>query len=527
VAVAENETDAAEPRDLAEARRLISSLQSERRVLHEERQLLSDQLERTRRENEQLKHKLDVLCRRLFGRKSEKVDPSQLRLALDLLEAEPEAESKPLEADSGESPRRERKRRRGRSTGRQALPPELPRQVVTRDVPEGERVCACGAEKPVIGEDVSEKLEYVPASFHVIQTRRIKRACPKGHGMSVGPAPPQAIEKSLAGEGLLAHVVVSKFGDHLPLHRQEEILGRHGVHLPRSTLCNWVEGVAAAFSPIVQHMRSELLATDYLQTDDTPVLVLKKLLGSFKGRLWAYLDPLGRQVVYDATPTHEARGPEAFLADFEGYLQADAYTGYDGLFRSGRIVEVACWTHARRRFREALETDPRAASMLALVQELYRIERDAGELAFEERKALRRDRSTLVLAQIDELRQKLAGDVLPKSPLGEALRYLGNQWDALHRYLEDGRLVIDNNGAENQLRIVAVGRKNWMFAGSLAGARWAATLFSLVQSCRLVGVDPFLYFRDVLMRLPTHPQRLIGQLTPRAWADNFADQAAA
>lgn len=509
-----SEGDIAEPRDLAEARLLITTL--------------TEQLARTRRENELLKHKLDVLCRRLFGKKSERVDAAQLKLALDLLESEPAAETESLETDSGEDPRpRERKLRRGRPTGRQELPRELPRQVVTRDVPEAERVCACGAEKRVIGEDVSEKLEYVPASFHVIQTRRVKRACPKGHGVSVAPAPAQAVEKSLAAEGLLAHVVVSKFADHLPLHRQQGILHRHGVHLPRSTLCGWVEDVAQAFAPIVEHMKGELLATDYLQTDDTPVLVLKKLLGSFKGRLWAYLDPLGRQVVYDATPTHEAKGPEAFLAGFEGYLQADAYTGYDGLFRSGRVIEVACWTHARRRFREALETDPRAALMLALIQELYRVESDAEELSPEQRKTLRQERAVPILARIDELRLKLEAEALPKSPLGEALRYLGNQWKALHRYLEDGRLVIDNNGAENQLRIVAVGRKNWLFAGSLNGARWAATLFSLVQSCRLAGVDPFLYFRDVLMRLPTHPQRLIAQLTPRSWAQHFAQSAAA
>jgi transposase len=508
------ESDIAGPRDLAEARLVITTL--------------TEQLERTRRENELLKHKLDVLCRRLFGKKSERVEAAQLRLALDLLESEPQVDPDSLESDSGEDPRpRERKARRGRSTGRQELPRELPRQVVTRDVPEAERVCACGAEKRVIGEDVSEKLEYAPASFHVIQTRRIKRACPKGHGVSVAAAPAQAVEKSLAAEGLLAHVVISKFADHLPLHRQQGILCRHGVHLPRSTLCGWVEDVAEAFSPVVAHMKAELLATDYLQTDDTPVLVLKKLLGSFKGRLWAYLDPLGRQVVYDATPTHEAKGPEAFLAGFAGYLQADAYTGYDSLFRHGGVIEVACWTHARRRFREALETDPRAALVLVLIQELYRVERDAEELPPEQRKALRQERAVPILARIGELRLKLDAEVLPKSPLGEALRYLGNQWKALHRYLEDGRLAIDNNGAENQLRIVAVGRKNWLFAGSLAGAQWAATLFSLVQSCRLAGVDPFLYFRDVLMRLPTHPQRLIAQLTPRGWAQHLAPSAAA
>jgi transposase len=512
--VADEVDTPAEPRDLAEARLLITTLQ--------------DRLKKTQRENELLRHKLDVLCRRLFGKKSEKVDPNQLRLALDLLDSETGGESEPVEADSGESPKRGPSRtRRRRPSGRQTLPAELPRQVVTRDVPEEERVCECGAEKRVIGEDVSEKLEYVPSSYHVIQTRRVKRACPKGHGVSVAPAAPQAVEKSMAGEGLLAHVVVSKFADHLPLHRQEGILGRSGVRLPRSTLCGWVRDVAEACAPVVEQMKAELLATDYLQTDDTPVVVLKKLAGSFKGRLWAYLDPLGHQVVYDATATHERAGPEAFLSGFRGHLQADAYSGYDGLYRSGEVIELACWTHARRRFREALETDPRAALILSLIQELYRVEREAENLSPEERKARRQEQSVKLLERIQEVRTSLEVDVLPKSPLGEALRYLGNQWQALQRYLEDGRLRIDNNGAENQLRIIAVGRRNWLFAGSLAGAKWAATLFSLVQSCRLVGVDPFVYFRDVLMRLPTHPHRLIGQLTPRAWAQTFAKQAAA
>lgn len=509
-----NDIDPTAPSDLREATLLITTLR--------------EQLKKTQRENELLRHKLDVLCRRLFGKKSDKVDPNQLRLALELVGSETGTESEPVEADSGEGPRRERRRsRRRRATGRQELPGELPRRVVVRDVPEGERVCECGSEKRVIGEDVSEKLEYVPSSFHVVQTRRVKRACPKGHGVSVGPSPVQAVEKSLAAEGLLAHVVVSKYADHLPLHRQAGILARSGVRLPRSTLCDWVADVAKATSPIVEHMKTELVATSYLQTDDTPVVVLKREVGNFKGRLWAYLDPLGRQVVYDATPTHEAKGPEAFLSGFSGYLQADAYTGYDGLYRSGAVVEVACWAHARRRVREALDNDPRAALLLALIQELYRVESDGKELSPEERRALRQERSAPVLARIEALRTGLEAEVLPKSPLGEALRYMGNQWEALERYLEDGHLAIDNNAAESQLRIVAVGRKNWLFAGSLDGAKWAAILFSLVQSCRLVGVDPFVYFRDVLMRLPTHPQRLISQLTPRRWAEIFANEVAA
>ncbi len=512
---------AAEPQDLSAAQFVIARLRDQLQQSH-------DEIERVRRENELLKHKLDVLCRRLFGKKSEKLDPNQLQLALDLLKSDAAARpEEPAEMDSGEAlSRRERKQRR--RTGRQPLPKDLPRQVVSLELAADERVCACGRERRKIGEDVSERLEYEPASLHVIETRRAKYACPKCHdGVLAAPVPPQAVEKSLAGEGLLAHVVISKYMDHLPLYRQEGILARHGVELSRSTLVGWVFEVAEAVSPIVERIRQEILSTDYLQTDDTPVVVLKKLGGSFKGRLWTYLDPLGGQVVFEATPTHEGRWPEAYLAWFRGYLQADAYKGYDALYAGRRVIEVGCWAHGRRRFKEALETDARAAPMLQLVQELYRVEEEAQPLSPEERKALRQERSRAVLLRIDELRRRLQAEVLPKSPLGEALRYLDNQWHALNRFCEDGRLKIDNNGAENQLRIVAVGRKNWLFAGSLEGARRAAILYSLVQSCKLAGVEPFAYFRDVLRRLPTHPQRLIDQLTPKGWAQARASAPAA
>lgn len=502
-----------EPRDLAEARAIIATLQQEKRQLEHEKL--------------RLQHELAVLLRRVFGKRSEKVDPNQLQLMLGIVEAHAIPGQAAVEADSGERiPRDPRKSVRGH--GRQALPAELVRRVETVDVPEAERHCSrCGQEKAVIGHEVSEKLEYVPASYHVVQTKRVKRACPAGHGVTVAPAAAQAVEKCLAAEGLLAHVVVSKYADHLPLYRQEGILARHGVTLSRQTQCDWVRQVAKACEPIAVEIKRQILETDYLQTDDTSVVVLGGSEGSFKGRLWTYLDPLARQVVFEATATHERAGPEAFLASFRGYLQADAYKGYDALYASGRIVEVACWAHGRRRFKDALDTDSRAAAVLSLVQQLYAVEDEAKELTPEQRRTLREERSLPVLAKIDELRRTLQADVLPKSPLGDALRYLDNQWGPLQRFVTDGRLAIDNNRAENQLRIVAVGRKNWLFAGSLEGAHWTATLYSLVQSCRLVGVDPFLYFRDVLRRLPTHPQRLIAQLTPRGWAEAFAASAAA
>jgi transposase len=509
------ESSIPKPRDLNEALDVITTL-------HE-------QLQKSQREVELLRHRLDALCRRLFGKKSEKVDPNQLQLAFELPEGMGSS-SGPLELDSGESLPKVKVRSHRRGRGRRPLPKELPRERVVIDVDEAEKTCSCGRSKEKIGEAVSEKLEYVPSSLFVRETARPKYACPRCHnGVSVAPVPTQAVEKSIAGEGLLAHVVVSKYVDHIPLHRLEGIFARHGVEISRSTMCDWVGDVADALRPIVERMKDEITRCDYLQTDDTPVKVLAYRKEGFKGRLWVYLDPLGGQVVFDATPTHEGQGPEEFLSGFEGYLQADAYVGYDELYKRKRkrIVEVGCWAHGRRRFVDSLATDARAAPVVALVRKLYQKEREFSELSAVERTQKRTEHSKPILDQLDELRQELELKVLPKSPLGEALGYIRNQWKALSRFLEDGRLRIDNNAAEYQLRAIAIGRKNWLFAGSFDGARRAATLYSLVQSCRLASIDPFPYFRDVLLRVATHPQAQIGDLTPRMWAKRFTKQSAA
>jgi transposase len=505
-------SDTADVTDLATAQALIATLR--------------DELTRTQRENATLRHQLDVLCQRLFGKKSERVSPDQLRLAFAQLGNEPGPVAEPVEMDSGERPGRPRSR--ARPTGRRPLPTHLPRQRVEIDVPEADKICACGQAKTRIGEAVAEKLEYVPASLRVVETARLKYACPRCHdGVVAAPAPPQAVEKSLAGEGLLAHVIVSKYVDHLPLYRLERIFLRQHVDLSRTTLCGWVADVASALAPIGDQLRREITAATYLQTDDTTVTILDERLRSLKGRLWTYLDPLGRQVVFDATATHERDGPEAFLAGFAGDLQADAYTGYDALYATGRMREVGCWAHARRGFVEALTSDVRAALMVALIQQLYQVERAGMDLSAEARRALRHEHSTPLLATIATERDALTRTVLPKSPLGDAVRYLSNQWVALQRFVEDGRLAIDNNRAENQLRVVAIGRKNWLFAGSFEGARRTALLYSLVQSCALIGVPPFEYLKDVLMRVATHPQQLIGQLTPKGWVETFGCRAAA
>lgn len=500
------------PCDLADAHARIATLEAE--------------LTRAERENAALRQQLDALCQKLFGKKSERVSADQLRLAFAQLTAAPARVDEPTEMDSGERPGPPRRAPR-RPTGRRPLPRHLPRERVEVDVPEAEKQCACGTTKTRIGETVSEKLDYVPARLRVVETVRPKYACAQCHaGVTVAAAPPQAVERSLATEGLLAHVVVSKYVDHLPLYRLERIFGREQVDLSRTTLCGWVADVATALTPIGEELRRQVIAATYLQTDDTPVTILEPT-GSRKGRIWTYLDPLARQVVFDATPTHERDGPAAVLAAFTGDLQADAYTGYDGLYRTGRIRELGCWAHARRGFVEALPTDARAAPMIALIQQLYQIERAIADEPVDRRRARRQAESVPLLAQIVGERDALAAAVLPKSPLGDAVRYLTRQGAALQRFVEDGRFRIDNNGAENQLRAIAVGRKNWLFAGSFEGARRAALLYSLVQSCALAEVSPFDYLQDVLLRVATHPQRLISQLTPAAWATTFGQRIAA
>lgn len=498
--------------DLATARTVIADRQAA--------------LARAECENTLLRQKLDVLCHKLFGKKSEGVSDAQLRLAFAQLAEELKPRDEPTEMDTGERPGKQH-RRPAKPTGRRPLPTSLPRQRVEIDLPEADKQCACGTAKTRIGEAVSEKLDYVPASVRVIETVRPKYACPRCHdGVTAAPAPPQAVERSLATEGLLAYVVVSKYLDHLPLYRLERIFQREHLDLSRATLCGWVADVATALTRIGDELRRQVTAATYLQTDDPPVTILEET-GSRKGRIWTSLDPLLPQVVFDATPTHERDGPAAFLATFAGDLQADAYTGYDALYHTGRIRELGCWAHARRGFVEALPTDARAARMIELVQHLYQVERAAAEDAVEARRARRQEQSVPILDAIRVERDALAAAVLPKSPLGEAVRYLTNQWDALQRFTEDGRFRIDNNGAENQLRGVAIGRKNWLFAGSFEGARRAALLYSLVQSCTLIDVSPFDYLKDVLIRVATHPQRLIGQLTPAGWVATFGQRAAA
>lgn len=455
--------------------------------------------------------------RYVFGRKSEKLDPSQLILFEGLdAEGEQSAQQAPVAGPSGP------KKRNGNHKGRQPLPAYLPRERIEHHPAERQLICpGCGQHKQIIGQEVTEQLDYVPASFVVRQHVRYKYACKLcQENVSIAELPAFPIEKGRPGSGLLAHVLASKYADHTPLHRMEGIFARHGIDLQRSTLCDWVGACAELLWPIVKQIKRHILESAKIHTDDTPVPVqVRGRKKTRKGYLWAYIGD-GNNVVFDYTPTRCRDGPIAFLGNYKGFVQADAYQGYDKLFAEGKCTEVGCWAHGRRKFFDARDSDPgRAYQMLALIGQLYDVERQAKEEGLNAAGIVkvRQQRSKPVLAQIRSTVQGWSWQLLPKSPMGKAVTYALGQWVALNRYLDHGILSIDNNLAERVLRMVVIGRKNWLFAGSDNGGRRAAVIYSLVASCKLCGIDPFVYLRDVIDRVSTHPAKEISQLIPSNW----------
>ena len=468
-----------------------------------------------------LKGQLEYLKRHVFGRRSEKLDPNQ-RLLFEGLFEQLESHQQQQQTEVREPQPVKSRRKNGNHKGRRPLPADLPREKIEIHPPQEQQQCPdCESDKEVIGQEVTEVLEYKPASFFVRQYVRYKYACSKcGANVSIGELPARAIDKGLPGEGLLAHVITSKYTDHLPLNRLEGIFKRHDIDINVSTMCDWVGHCAKLLEPIVKRMHEKILQSPKINTDDTPVLVkCRNRKGTYKGYLWAYIDD-SNNVVFDFTPTRSRAGPLRFLGDYSGYVQADAYSGYDEFFRKGQATEVGCWSHTRRKFFDAKETDPaRAGEMLALIGGLYEIERDAKErkLNPEEIVELRRCRAKPILEMIEGPLGQWHSDVLPKSPIGKAVTYAINQWQALNVYVDVGMLDIDNNSVERVLRMVAIGRKNWLFAGSEAGAQRAAIIYSLVASCKLNGIDPFKYFRAVLAAVSVHPISRIDELLPSNW----------
>lgn len=500
------------PQDLASCHALIGGLVAE--------------LGLRDRKLQQLQHQLEQLLRWRYGRKRERMDENQLFFeALQIVggqapQPEAAAAETPTTTPSSSPPPPPPK-----GHGRKRLPAHLKRKRQEYDVPAEQRQCP-HCQKPLkhIGTELSERLEYVPASLQVIEEFCHKYACPCGCTVVTAQKPMQPIEKGLPGPGLLAHVAVSKYADHLPLHRQEAILERQGVKLARSTMCGWMRGCAELVAPLYQLMKTQVLASHAVQTDDTPVAVLDpELAHTRQGRIWTYVgDAQHPFTVYDYTSTRRQEGPLEFLKSFRGRLQADAYSGYDILYKEPdqRIIEVACWAHARRKFYEAQSSDlMRSMIMLAYIRLLYDVERQAREqnLDAEARLALRQAKARPILADIHTYLENEQCKVLPKSPIAEAVAYTLNNWQALVRYCDDGALEIDNNGAERSLRGIAVGRKNWMFYGSDNGGRTAAILSSFVATCKRLAIDPFVYLRDVFGRISAHPAARLAELLPDQW----------
>jgi transposase len=476
---------------------------------------VTSQLDRTER-------LLRQLLQAKTGRKSEQLSREQL--ALFASEAGFTAPEPEQPGDDDEQPPASPSRDgSSKPRGRKPLPPHLQRERVEHDLPEAEKHCEqCDQDLRRIGTQISERYEYIPARMKVIEDACFTYAC--ACSVKTAPKPAQPIEKSSAGASVLAQVIVGKFADHLPLHRQAKIFARHGVELPDQTLCDWMAQCSQLLEPLYERLKRCVLRSKVVGTDDTPVKVLdRKLKQARKGRIWPYVgDGDHPAVVYDYTATRERAGPEEFLKSYRGYLQADAYVAYDSFFlQPGRgMVEVGCWAHARRHVHQAQETDPsRMRSILLMIAELYRVEKLARErgLAGEELRVLREQGSRPVLKKLHDYLMEAREELLPKSEAGHAVNYILKNWAALTRYCENPDLAIDNNRTERSLRGWAVGRNNWTFFGSDRGGRTAAILRSFVASCELVKIDPFAWFHDVLSRIAEHPISRLEELLPHRW----------
>ena len=361
-----------------------------------------------------------------------------------------------------------------------------------------------------IGETKLEQLQYIPACMKVIEHIRVQYGC-RGceEGVKTAEMPSQIIPKSIATPGLLAHVVVSKYQDHLPLYRQEQIWQRMGIEIPRSTLCHWILKLGVAVLPLIKLLIAELISSNYCQADETPVQVLDQegKVATSKSYMWVYANgpPAKPIIIYDYQPTRSGEMASEFLRDFKGYLQTDGYSGYNELRNREDVTVLGCWAHARRKFFEvvkATKDSGKAQIALNLIQKLYRVENHSEHLNSDSIYKLRQERSKPILERLEEFLNSLVDRVPPKSPFGEAIAYTLNHWGSLNVYLTNGNLRIDNNYIENRIRPFALGRKNWLFMGNVDGANAAANLYSLIESAKANNLEPYYYLRYIFTRIP-------------------------
>lgn len=495
------------PKTLAEANQIIELLKKENEGLHQY--------------NERLIFQIKKFIDSKYGKKSEKLPEGCTQLTVFSIAEKNEPvlnENTKQETDPQETITYTRKKRNGHRN----RPKDLPVVRIEYHLQDLSCPCGCGKQLHKIGEIITEQLEMVPAKIFVKQHVRFKYAgCANQSKVITAAMPAQPIEKSWAGPGLLANVLVDKYDDHLPLHRQAERFARSGIELSRKTLCDWVMQCADRLEPLVAAMKPDLFSSEKIHTDDTPVPVLEEGKNKTKtGRLWCYIGCAPPCVIYDYTPNREQKWAENFLEKYKGYLQADAYVGYDKIYQTKKIIEVACMAHARRKFFEVAKAHNHtglAVEALNYIKKLYKIEAKIKSLDLPVKRAVRKCEAKPILKEYKKWLLRQYKRVLPKSPLGQAIAYTLNNWIALTRYLANGLLDIDNNQAERLMRPITVGRKNWMFAGSDRGGVAAATIYSLIETCKLNNINPYDYLSDVLARLPNTLHRDIKSLLPYNW----------
>ena len=463
-----------------------------------------------------------VLKRLKFGLKSERMNAEQRSLLDETLDADLAAVSDEIALAVPESPAAKDKQ----TPKRQALPAELARQTFAHE-PES-TVCTapgCGAQMKRIGEDVSEKLDYVPGVFCVHRHVRGKWACACCQTLVQAPVEPHVIDKGIPTPGLLAQVLVNKYADHLPLYRQEAIFGRAGVTIPRSTLAQWVGSCGVELQPLVDALKRDILSRSVIHADETPVQMLKPGQGkTHRAYLWAYAAGAHediKAVVYDFCESRAGANAKAFLDEWRGSLVVDDFSGYKQLMGDAqeRITEVGCWAHARRKFHDLqlAKQSQIAEQALRQMAQIYGVEREVKDLNAQERLRIRQEKSEALVKTLHEWLLLNRQKVSEGSATAKAIDYSLRRWRALTRFLEDGQVPVDNNWIENQIRPIALGRNNWLFAGSLRGGQRAAAAMSLIQSAKLNGHDPHAYLKDVLTRLPTHMNSRIEELLPHRW----------
>lgn len=463
-----------------------------------------------------LRVELAQLRRLIFGQKRERFVPAANAAQLEIGLPEVPLASTPAFKTARIEYTRAKPTRPAVPPSRNPLPDSLPREEIVIEPGED----TSGMKK--IGADITEVLEYTPGKLYVKRYVRPKYARPEENGVVIGALPSRPIEKGIAGPGLLAHILISKYVDHLPLYRQRLQFRRLGIALAESTLCGWVEACCDLLNPLYEALRHEILAASYLMGDETPIRVLdnSKPGKCHLGYHWVYLAPLVKLVCFDYQPSRSRDGPQNLLKNFAGHLQTDGYAAYEVITNRPAVTALGCMAHARRYFVEAQDNDPtRTAWMLSQIQQLYQLERQAREAAFtyDQRYQLRQKCAQPILVTIKTWLDQQAREVLPKSQIGQAIGYTLGQWSKLERYISDGRFEIDNNWIENAIRPVALGRKNYLFAGSHEGARRAALIYSLVATAKLHGVEPWAYLYDVLSRIADYPVSRVAELLPQNW----------